>query len=65
LLDQYFRLAPRHKPFPVQTFITQLAVEAFHESILPRAAWFDIGWPNVLVSQPFHHCSCSKFPSII
>ena len=49
----------------VETLVAQLAIEAFHKSVLPRTARLDINWPDVLVSQPFHHRCSREFCSII
>src|SRR5688572_9639584 len=40
-LDQHLRLGPAAEPFAVEQLIAQLAVEAFDEAVLPRAAWRD------------------------
>ena len=37
LLDDDLRFAAGNEPFPVQAFVPQLPVEAFHKTVLPRA----------------------------
>jgi hypothetical protein len=54
-LDHDLRFAAGNEPFPVQAFVAQLAVEAFHKSVLSWAAQLDIGRSTILVAQPFHH----------
>jgi len=41
-LDQYLRFAEGLKQFPVQQFISELAVERFTVTVLPRAARRDV-----------------------
>jgi hypothetical protein len=36
-LNDQLSVLPADKPFPVQTFIAQLAVETLDEAVLPRA----------------------------
>jgi hypothetical protein len=59
------RFAAGNKPFPVQAFVAQLAVEAFHKPVPPRATGFDIGRSNILITQPLHHCHGGKFRAIV
>ena len=55
LLNEHLGVLPADKPFPAQAFIAQLAVDALGEAVLSGAVWrLDVGWPNVLVTQPFH-----------
>jgi hypothetical protein len=44
LLDGHLGLGAAAKPFSIQQFIAQLAIEAFDEAVLPRAAGRDEGW---------------------
>ncbi len=46
LLDEHFCLGAAAQPFAIQQFVTQFAVEAFDEAILPRAARRDEGRAN-------------------
>ena len=38
--------------FPVEAFVPEPAVEAFHEPVLPRAAWIDIDRFDLMLGQP-------------
>ena len=49
--DQHLRLGAAAKPFPVQQLVAQLAVEAFDEAVLPRAARRDEGRADRRVAQ--------------
>lgn len=51
LLDHDPGFAQGYKPLPVQAFVTQLAVEAFNRTILPRAAGLDVSRADVLIAQ--------------
>lgn len=48
----HLRLGATAEPFPVQQFVTQLAIEALEEPVLPRTARLDKGWTDRSVSQP-------------
>jgi hypothetical protein len=43
IFDQHFRLGTRAKPFEAQTLVTELAVEALDDAILPRLPGLDQG----------------------
>ena len=43
----------RVKEFAVEELITQLRVEAFAVTVLPRRAWLDAGSLRVCARQPF------------
>jgi hypothetical protein len=51
-LDQHLRLRQRVEDLAVQEFVPQLAVEARHVAVLPRAARLDVQRPNPRPPQP-------------
>ncbi len=64
-LDHDLRFSACHEPFPVQAFVAQLAVKAFHEPVLLWAAGFDIGGSDILVPQPLHRRCGGEFGAVI
>ncbi len=49
--DEHLGLGAAAEPFAVKQFVTQLTVEAFDESVLPRTAGRDEGRTDCSVSQ--------------
>lgn len=65
LLNQHLGFASTGEPLPVQAFVTQFAVEAFHKTVLPGTARLDIGRTDIVVTQPLHYCCCGKLAAIV
>ena len=65
LLNRDLCFLERVKDFSIQTFIPQLAVEAFTAPVLPGAAWLDIQWPRPQAGQPFPQLVGNEFSAII
>ena len=63
--DEHLGLGTAAEPFPVQQFVTQLAVEALDEPVLPRTARRDECLTNCSVSQPAHDLSRGKFSAVV
>ena len=53
VFDDDLGLGSGAEPFETQTFIAELAVEAFVHAILPGLAWFDQRRVDALIGDPF------------
>ena len=65
LLDQHSSFPQIPEPFPVQTFVPQLSVEAFNKAVLPGSARRNECRADPPVTKPAHHCSCGELSSLV
>lgn len=63
--NQHFRFCPAAEPLPVKQFVTQLAIEAFHESVLPWTAWRNEGGTNGGIPQPAHDLGRCELGAVV
>lgn len=63
--DEHLGLGATAEPFPVQQFVTQLAVEALDEPVLQRTAWRDEGRTDRSISQPAHDLGSGKSGAVV
>ncbi len=63
--DEHLGLDPAAEPFPIQQFVTQLALEALDEAVLPRTAGRDEGRTDCSIPQPTHDPGSGKFGVVV
>jgi hypothetical protein len=61
----HFRFCPAAEPLPVKQFVAQLAIEAFHEPVLPWTAWCNEGGTNGGIPQLAHDLVRCELGSIV
>lgn len=64
LLDEHLGFLVAAEPLAIQQFVAELAIEAFDEAVLPRAAGCDEGRANRLVEQSAHDPSGGNSASL-
>lgn len=65
LLDERPGFGAAAEPFAIQQRVAQLAIEAFDEAVLPRAAGRDEGRADRRIAQPTHDAGGSKFRAVV
>ena len=63
--DDHLRLGAGTKPFEAQALVTELAVEAFGDAILPRLAGLDQCHSDILRSDPAQQCLGYELRSVV
>ena len=58
-------MAHRQKPVFVQTFVSELAIEAFDVRVLLQLTWFDESQWQLPTIRPFFECLASEFRPIV
>ena len=53
------------EPFTIQAFISEAAVEAFHERILPGAAWLDVDGTDLMRLEPLLDSLGHQFRTVV
>ena len=64
-LDHDLRLSERVEDFAIEELVAQTGIEAFHISVLPWAAAFDVGGPCTHGCDPVLHGPCDELGSVV
>ena len=64
LFDDFFGIPSVEKPFPVETFIPEFAVEALHVAVFPWGSRFDEQGTDAFLRQPFDQSRGRKLRSV-
>lgn len=54
-LDDDLRFGEAVEDFAVEQYVAQFGIEALAVSVLPRAAWLDVGRPGAYRGDPLSH----------
>ncbi|PXX21581.1 hypothetical protein NA66_10484 [Burkholderia pyrrocinia] len=63
--DGHPGLGTAAEPFPIQQFVTQLAVEALDKPVLPRITRRDEGRTDCGIPEPAHDLGSGKFGTVV